>query len=69
MQVKDLKKDQIFYEKVNGQFYQFRALEDAHQKNEGPMWYCNARGVDGEVQFAQNDECPHYGPRLYDTNW
>lgn len=69
--LKDIKKDQIFYECDYGAMLKAVALEDAYEsgKMDGiyTQWKCQARLLDTGEEFGllvtENHE--HYGPKLY----
>lgn len=77
--LKDIKKNQIFYERDCGLMAKFVTLEDSYEsgntKHEGKVlrqWKCKARpydavaGIDDAViDFMTTENCEHYGPKLY----
>lgn len=77
LKLKDIKKDQVFIEVELGMVAKFRALEDAHEVNEGSFkngYACNAVLIEGNmdslkedmvVPFFETYEPGPYGLKLY----
>ena len=68
--VKDLKKDQEFFECEYGVNEHYTALEDARRvvNESSDGWECKGRNDVGEVvNFFQDHAITHYGPHLYKT--
>lgn len=63
LEIKDIKKNDIFYECESGWNLQFLALTDPYREDEG--WALKARGIRGETLFYVRDGYGHYGPKLY----
>jgi len=73
--LKDIKKDQVFFERIYGHQSKLIALEDAYVSGEikgtekGQMlkqWSCKAQCVaTGEIiDYLTTENCEHYGPKL-----
>ena len=71
--LKDIKKDQVFFERIYDTQSKFIALEDAyisgymkHDGKELKQWRCKAKSVStGEIiDYLTTENCEHYGPKL-----
>lgn len=63
LEIKNIKKGDIFYECEAGYNMQFLALEDAKRIDDG--WGFKGQGIQGVVDFYVADGYSHYGPKLY----
>lgn len=63
IEIKDIKKGDIFYECEYGENVQFIATSDPYREDGG--WTIKGRGVNGEFDFYVRDGYSHYGPKLY----
>jgi len=75
IELKDIKKGQLFAESEYGQVVVCRAIEDAHEVSEEGRcgWQCRGRVIDGHAGFADEDgivmffeahDAGAYGPNL-----
>ena len=72
--LKDIKKDQVFYEGYYDTEIKLIALEDSYvsgyMENEGKklkQWSCKARNINTEevIDYLTTENCEHYGAKLF----
>jgi hypothetical protein len=64
IEVKNIKRGDVFFECERGNNYQLKALTGARRISDG--WYCIAETISGEkVEIFMSDMTQHPGPNLF----
>ena len=65
--IKEIKKDDIFYEYSAGSNHKIRALEDAQFNPENKQWSFTGHWIKKEedILFMATQGFEHYGPKLW----
>jgi hypothetical protein len=64
LEIRSIKKGELFYECERGYNYQLKALEDAKRTRDG--WYCKAQNTRNEViELFVSADTQHHVPNLF----
>ena len=68
--IKEIKKDEIFYESCNGKYHEFRALNDTVYDEIKKKWTVNGYWIkeNKEIRFLVTEGYEGYGPKLWRSN-
>jgi len=64
--IKEIKKDDLFYEFSHGEYYKFRALDDVVYNEKNKQWTVNGYWIqeNKEIHFLVTEGYEGYGPKL-----
>lgn len=65
--IKEIKKDDLFYEFAQGEFHKFRALEDAIFDPKNKQWSFTGYWIEKneDIRFLVTERYEGYGPKLF----